>query len=164
MHFHPWICNYFGTRKQSNIARFHIWPHGTNLAIVPLRQRQRVLPWRQQSKSALTNKCFMSIKFRINDVYRWIRKVDHYWKCFKCLSEKVMIYILTPSEIILMCWFRETFLIIIHVETNCAAYYFCWNIQRLLKTKIFCNMNIFTVTIAEFNESLLNKSLNCFLV
>ncbi len=63
------------------------------------------------------------------------------------------------SEIILICWFHETFLIAIHVETNCAAYYFCWNIQRLFKTEIFCNMNTFTVTFAEFNASLLNKVL-----
>ncbi len=158
MHFHPWICNYFGTRKQSNIARFHIWPHGTNLSIVPLWQRQRVLPWRQQSKSALTNKCFMSIKFHINNMYRWIRKVDHYWKCCKCLSEKVMIYILTPSEIILMCWFRENFLLLSSWNQLCCLL-FLLKYTALIKNKIFCNMNIFTVTIAEFNASLLNKIL-----
>jgi len=32
-----------------------------------------------------------------------------------------------PSEIILICWFGDTFLIIIHAENSCAAEYLTRN-------------------------------------
>ncbi len=82
-----------------------------------------------------------------------------------------------PSEVILRCWFAETFLVIIDVKNGSYSLHnflkpcyifsriFWWiessKEQHFFKIELFCKIiNVFSVTFHQFNVSLLNKSIN----
>jgi len=108
---------------------------------------------------------------------------QHHYSCLQCHRSDTV-----SSEIILICWFsaQETFLIIINVENNCAAWYFLGNAENassgidekeneheqkeksknephLFEIKIVCKIiNVCSVTFDQCNASLQNKIINFF--